>query len=76
MTLCIQMSGILLALVLLIQTPTPVQQRTGVVTGIVRTSAGTPLEGVRVAVTPADVAVADDILESIGLTDKDGRYRL
>jgi hypothetical protein len=66
----------LLALMLLMQTSTPGQLRTGVVTGILRTNTGSPLEGVRVAVTPADAAVADDLLESIGLTDKDGRFRL
>jgi len=70
------MHSILLAVALLIQNPLPALPRTGTVTGILRTSLGVPLEGVRVAVTPADVAVADDLLESIALTDKDGRYRL
>ena len=70
------MPAIFLALALLIQTPLPALPRTGIVTGILRTSGGTPLEGVRVAVTPADAAVADSLLESISLTDKDGRYRL
>lgn len=70
------MNSILLVVALLIQTPLPTLPLTGTVTGILRTSTGTPMESVRVAVTPADVAVADDLLESIAMTDKDGRYRL
>jgi hypothetical protein len=69
------MSGLLLAL-LLLQAPTALQQNAGVVMGVVLTEKRVPLEGVRVAVTPADAILADSLLESIGLTDKDGRYRL
>jgi hypothetical protein len=76
MALCIQMPGVLFLLALLIQNPPPLPQRTGIVTGVLRTSTGTPIEGVRVALTPAEGAIADDLLENIELTDKDGRYRL
>jgi hypothetical protein len=69
------MSGFLLALIIL-QIPTALQQHTGVVTGIVRTISGLPIEGARVAVSPAEAAVADSLLESIGQSDKEGRYRL
>src|SRR5688572_3472094 len=69
------MNGLLLSLLLLFQTPAVPQLRTGTVTGIVRTDKGVPLESVRVAVMPAG-AGADTVLESIGQTDKDGRYRL
>jgi hypothetical protein len=69
------MSGFLLALIFL-QIPTALQQRTGVVTGILRTVSGLPIEGVRVAVSPAEAAVADSLPESIGQSDKEGRYRL
>ena len=40
------------------------------------TDTGLPLAGVRVAVTPADPSIADSVLESLGLTDSTGRYRL
>ena len=70
------MKGFLIALLLLAQIPAPPQLRTGIVSGILRTDKGVPLEGVRVAVTPAGGGVDVSVLESIGQTDKDGRYRL
>lgn len=63
-------------LLLLVQVPAGLQGQTGVVTGVLRTDTGLPLEGVRVAVTPANSAIADSVLESLGLTDSTGRYRL
>jgi hypothetical protein len=71
-----QMTTFLLVLLLLVQVPAAIQAQTGVVTGILRTDAGLPVEGVRVAVTPANEAIADSVLESQGLTDSTGRYRL
>src|SRR5688572_10041463 len=70
------MISFLLVLSLLVQAPAGVPAQTGVVTGILRTDTGLPLEGVRVAVTPANEAIADSVLESQGLTDSAGRYRL
>jgi hypothetical protein len=70
------MNQFLLSLLLVLPVPAPIQQRSGVVTGILRTDKGEFLEGVRVAVMPAGAGVADSLLESIGQTDKDGRYRL
>jgi len=70
------MTSFLLVLLLLAQVPAGMQAQTGVVTGILRTDTGLPLEGVRVAVTPANESVADSVLESLGLTDSTGRYRL
>ena len=70
------MPRLLLVLLLLGQTPAGLKTQTGAVTGIVRTDTGIPLEGVRVAVTPADQSIADNVLESLGLTDSAGRYRL
>jgi protocatechuate 3,4-dioxygenase beta subunit len=67
----------LLRLLLLVaQVPAGILSPTGVVTGIVRTDTNLPLGGVRVAVIPADTAIADSVLESLGLTDSTGRYRL
>ena len=66
----------MLFLLLLLQIPAALQGQTGVVTGVLRTDTGLPLEGVRVAVTPANSAIADSVLESLGLTDSTGRYRL
>src|SRR4029450_5513632 len=71
-----QMSSLLLVLLLLVQVPAGLQAQTGVVTGILRTDTGLPLEGVRVAVTPANESIADSVLESLVLTDSTGRYRL
>ena len=68
--------SLLLFLLLLLQVPAGLQGQTGVVTGVLRTDTGLPLEGVRVAVTPANPALADSVLESLGLTDSTGRYRL
>jgi hypothetical protein len=51
----------------------------GVVTGILRANTGLPLEGIRIAVTPADQSIPVDMLERnglAGLTDSAGRYRL
>src|SRR5262245_25007689 len=70
------MTSFLLLSLLLAQIPTAIQAQTGVVTGILRTDTGLPLQGVRVAVTPANPSVADSLLESQGLTDNTGRYRL
>ena len=68
--------SLLFLLLLLVQVAAGLQGQTGVVTGVLRTDTGLPLEGVRVAVTPADPAIADNVLESQGLTDSTGRYRL
>ena len=70
------MTSFLLVLLLFFQVPAGLQGQTGVVTGNLQTDAGLPLEGVRVAVTPANQAIADSVLESLGLTDSSGRYRL
>jgi hypothetical protein len=70
------MTNFLLVLSLLVQVPAGLQAQTGVVTGILRTEGGLPLEGIRVAVTPANESIADSLLESLGLTDSTGRYRL
>ena len=50
--------------------------RTGVVTGIVRTKQGQPVSQVRVAVTPAGGELASVLMESLALTDTEGRFRL
>ena len=52
------------------------QTQGGTVIGVLRTSAGMPLEGVRVAVEPVDNSLGAGVLESIGLTDKEGRFLL
>lgn len=66
-----------LTLLLLFQTSPQRAPNTGIVTGLLRTKAG-PLENVRIAVTPAGSGGQADlaVLESLGLTDKAGRYRL
>ena len=63
------MTSFLLLSLLLVQTPATTQTQTGAVTGNLRTDAGLPLQGVRVALTPANGSVADSLLESFGLTD-------
>src|SRR5688572_477063 len=70
------MSIFLLLLLLLAQAPAGLQAQTGVVTGILRTEEGLPLEGIRAAVTPVNQPIADSILESLAPTDSMGRYRL
>lgn len=70
------MTSLLLRLLLFVQVPAGIQGQTGVVTGVLRTETGLPLSGVRVAVTPANQSIADSLLESLGLTDNTGRYRL
>ena len=70
------MTRILLALFLLVRVPAGMQTQSGIVTGVLRTSTGLPVEGVRVAVAPANSSIADSVFESLGLTDKTGRYRL
>jgi hypothetical protein len=71
------MTSFLLVFLLLAQLPAGLQAQTGVVTGVVRTDSGIPLEGVRIAVTPvSESAVDSGVLESQGLTDSAGRYRL
>ena len=70
------MTRFVLVSLLLVQVPAAIQAQTGVVTGILRTEGGLPLEGIRVAVTPANQSIADSLLESLGLTDSSGRYRL
>jgi hypothetical protein len=66
----------LLSILLLFQTVAGRQSQSGTVAGTLRTSTGVPLEGVRVAVEPVDNALGAEVLESIGLTDKAGRYVL
>jgi hypothetical protein len=61
------------------QLPAGTPVRNGVVTGILRTSNGLPLNEVRIAVTPIDSSVGFGALEGMGftaLTDSAGRYRL
>ena len=70
------MTRFLLALLLLVHASAAKQGQTGVVTGIVRIDTGLPVEGIRVAVIPADALIAESVLESQGLTDSAGRYRL
>lgn len=60
----------------LLQTLTPRQLQSGIVRGVLRTSAGMPLEGVRVAIEPVESTVDAGVLESLGMTDKEGRYVL
>ncbi len=57
------------------QLPAGTQRQTGVVTGLLRTSTGLPLEEVRIALSPVDQSIAFGSLEG-GLTDSAGRYRL
>jgi hypothetical protein len=71
-----KMTSFLRMLLLFVQVSAGIQAQTGLVTGILRTDTGLPLAGVRVAVTPADESIADSVLESLGLTDSTGRYRL
>jgi hypothetical protein len=57
----------------------PAPARNGVVTGILRTSTGLPLQEIRIAVTPVDPPIGFGALEGMGLTgltDSAGRYRL
>ena len=70
------MTRFLLALLFLVHASAAKQGQTGVVTGIVRIDTGLPVEGIRVAVIPADALIAESVLESQGLTDSAGRYRL
>src|SRR6188474_2774591 len=70
------MTSFLLLLSLFAQAPAGLQAQTGIVTGVIRTEEGLPLEGIRVAVTPANQPIADSLLESLGPTDSMGRYRL
>jgi beta-lactamase regulating signal transducer with metallopeptidase domain len=58
------------------QLPAGTQARTGIVTGILRTSTGLPLEEIRIAVTPVNDSIGLGALEGPGLTDSAGRYRL
>jgi hypothetical protein len=67
------MSALLLALTLLFQGTVPSLQKSGIVTGVLRSGSGMPVEGIRVALRPVG---EDDLIEGIGETDKDGRYRL
>jgi len=70
------MTSFLLLLSLFAQAPAGLQAQAGIVTGVIRTEEGLPLEGIRVAVTPANQPIADSLLESLGPTDSMGRYRL
>jgi hypothetical protein len=59
------------------QPPAAVQAQAGVVTGILRTSTGLPLEEVRIAVTPVDLSIGFNALEGLrltGLTNSAGRW--
>jgi len=71
------MTGILLAL-LLVQVSPPASS--GVVSGVVLSSAGLPAASVRVYAVPAGdrntAAVAGTVFESLAQTDASGRYRL
>jgi hypothetical protein len=59
------------------QPPAGLQMQTGVITGLLRTNTGLPLEGVRIVVTPQPIAnELREIPELAGLTDSTGRYRL
>jgi hypothetical protein len=61
------------------QLPAGIQARTGVVTGLLRSSTGLLLAEIRIAVTPVDESIGIGALESnglTGLTDFAGRYRL
>jgi hypothetical protein len=62
--------------VALLQAPTVRQLQSGIVKGALRTSTGLPLQGVRVAVEPVEKALDAGILESIAMTDGEGRYVL
>jgi hypothetical protein len=70
------MISFLLSVLLLFQAPAGLQANAGVVTGILRTDAGLPLAGVRVAVSHANEAAGFSVLESLGESDSSGRYRL
>ena len=65
-----------LLIALLLQQVGARQAQTGSVRGMLLTSAGTPLEGVRVAVEPLETVQEAGVLESIGLTDNNGRFLL
>jgi beta-lactamase regulating signal transducer with metallopeptidase domain len=54
-------------------------QQPGVVTGIFRTNTGAAMDGVHIAIIPADQSIPNSALERLGLTgltDIAGRYRL
>jgi hypothetical protein len=70
------MTRLYLSLLFLFQVPAVLQQATGSVAGVVRTTIGAPIEGARVAVTPARKKVVGEVLESMARTDKDGRFVL
>jgi len=74
------MKAVLLGFILFAQGISQTPADTGTVTGIVRTSSGTPASGVRVSAmsrssTPAD-AKAEISTSSLAQTDEQGRYRL
>jgi hypothetical protein len=66
----------LLLVAALLQTPTARQLQSGIVKGALRTNAGFPIQGMRVAVEPVENTFDAGVLESIGMTDKEGRYVL
>ena len=74
LAMAVPAAKLLLALVVL-QAPAR-QSQTGIVTGILRTNTGVVLEGLRVAVEPVENPLGAEVLESIALTDKAGRYVL
>jgi hypothetical protein len=63
-------------LALLIQSPQAVHLPGGTVIGVLRTNEGAPMSSVRVAVVPADLTDAGDVLQAIVQTDDNGRYRM
>jgi hypothetical protein len=60
--------AVLLA-VLLLQIQNARQSQSGMVKGVVRTSKGLPVEGMRVAVEPVDNVLDAGVLESMSLTE-------
>jgi len=71
---------ILLSLALLAQTPTVLSSDNGAITGLLKTSAGTPAVGVRVTAMAAPSSLQEAAtsfsMVSLSETDIDGRYRL
>src|SRR5688572_7940328 len=73
--MAIPLGRLLLIIAVLMQGVGARQAQVGSVRGAVRTGVG-PMEGIRVAVEPVDNTLGAGVLESIGLTEKDGTFLL
>jgi hypothetical protein len=66
----------LLIVAFLFQTTHAFKLPGGTVTGVLRTNKGAPMASVRVAVVPADESDVGNVLQAIGQSDSEGRYRI